>query len=231
VTHPILRQLESQDAEQRRQACQAAAGDPSAVLLVPALVAALGDSDRPVARAASQALAELGRSHPSVALALRDALRAESALLRVQAALTLARLEPPEPRSLPALIAALDSEQGDVRWSATRLLVEMGRGRGEVLPVLISLAREGAPRARQMALAGLRELAPYEPEVARVLLGASRDPNPGVRRAAVAALVALPEPPRGVLERLTALAAEDPDAASRQLAATALARLGAAGAG
>jgi HEAT repeat protein len=229
VTHPILRRLASPDAEQRAQACLEAAGDPSAVLLVPALAAALGDPDRAVARAASRVLAELGREHPSVALALRDALRGELPRQRIQAALTLARLEPPEPRSLPALVSALDVEDGDLRWAATRLLVEMGRGRGEVLPVLMSLAREGSQRARQMAFAGLRELAPDEPEVARTLLAATRDPDAGVRRSAVAALAALQEPPRGVLDRLTALASEDPDAASRQLAAAALARLGAAG--
>ena len=120
-----------------------------------------------------------------MALALRDALRSELPRQRIQAALTLARLEPPEPRSLPALVAALDAEDGDVRWSATRLLVEMGRGRGEVLPVLLGLAREGSPRARRMALAGLRELAPDEPEVARTLLAATRDPDAGVRRSAV----------------------------------------------
>jgi HEAT repeat protein len=229
VTHPILRRLASPDAEQRRQACLEAAGDPSAVLLVPGLAGALGDPDRAVARAASRALAELGREHPSVALALRDALRGELPRQRIQAALTLARLEPPEPRSLPALVAALDAEDGDLRWAATRLLVEMGRGRGEVLPVLLGLAREGSPRARRMALAGLRELAPDDPEVARALLAATRDPDAGVRRSAVAALAALQEPPRGVLDRLSALAAEDPDAASRQLAAAALARLAAAG--
>ena len=103
---------------------------------------------------------------------------------RIQAAFTLARLEPPEPRSLPALVAALDSEEGDVRWTATRILVEMGRGHGEVLPVLMSLARDGSPRARRMALAGLRELAPGEPEIARTLLAATRDADLGVRRAA-----------------------------------------------
>jgi len=225
VTHPLLRGLASDDAEQRRRACLEAENDPSAVLLVPALAAALGDPVKPVARAASQVLAALGRYHSSVVEALREALRAEQPRLRVQAAFTLARLEPPEPRSLPALVAALEFEDGDVRWTATRILVEMGRGHGEVLPVLMSLARDGSPRARQMALAGLRELAPAEPEIARRLLAATRDPDLGVRRAAFTALAGLEEPPASALERLAQAVTSDPDAASRRLAETALAAL------
>jgi HEAT repeat protein len=228
VTHPLLRRLASADAEERRQACLEAAEDPSAVLLVPALAAALGDPDRAVARAASRALAGLGRQHRVVTEALRDALRADPPRGRIQAAFTLARLEPPEPRSLPALVAALESGEGDVRWTATRILVEMGRGHGEVLPLLIGLARDGSPRARRMALTGLRELAPGEPEVARLLLAATRDADLRVRRAAIAALAGLDEPPPAVIDRLTALESGDPDEASRRLAAGALARLAAA---
>jgi HEAT repeat protein len=198
------------------------------VLLVPALSAALGDPEKAVARAASQTLAGLGRRHAAVGESLREALRAELPRLRIQAALTLARLEPPEPRSLPALVAALDSEDGGIRWSAARILVEMGRGHGEVLQVLLSLAREGSPRARQVALAGLRELAPGEPEVARALLAATRDADLRVRRAAVTALAGLVEPPRAVFDRLNALVSGDPDQASRRLAEVALARLSAA---
>jgi uncharacterized Zn finger protein len=73
-----------------------------------------------------------------------------------------------------------------------------------------------------MALAGLRELAPDEPEVARTLLAASRDADLGVRRAALTALAALAEPPPAVYERLAETAAGDLDAASRELARSAL---------
>ena len=105
LTHPLLRRLASADAEQRRQACLEAADDPAAVLLVPALAAALGDPAKAVARAASRRAGRAGPAPPRGAEALREALRAEPPRLRIQAALTLARLEPPEPRSLPALVA------------------------------------------------------------------------------------------------------------------------------
>ncbi len=222
MTHPILGRLASGDADERLRACLEAEDDPSAVLLVPALAAALGDDSQAVARAASQTLAALGRRHGDVRDALRDALRAPDPQRRIRAAFTLARLEPPEPRSLPALVAALDAEDGDVRWTATRILVEMGRAHGEVLRVLLNLAGEGSPRVRRMALAGLRELAPDEPAVARTLLAASRDSDLGVRRAALTALPALEAPPAAVRERLVETAASDPDAATRRLAEVAL---------
>jgi HEAT repeat protein len=222
VTHPILRRLASDDAEERRRACSEAEADPSAVLLVPALSLALADASDAVARAASQSLAGLGRQHAVVRDALREALRGEDVRQRIRAAFTLARLEPPEPRALPALVAALESEDGDVRWTATRILVEMGRLHGEVLRVLLNLAGDGPARVRRMALCGLRELAPGEPEVARTLLAASRDADLGVRRAALTALAALEEPPAAVRERLVETAAGDPDAASRRLAEVAL---------
>jgi len=231
VTHPILSRLASPDAEARRRACLEAEDDPSAVLLVPALVAALGDASSAVARAASQALAALGRRHAAVSEALHEALRAEDPRRRIRAAFTLARLEPPEPRSLPALVAALDSDDGDVRWTATRILVEMGRLHGEVLRVLMHLASDDSPRVRRMALCGLRELAPGEPEVARTLLVALRDADLGVRRAALTALAALEEPPPAVRERLVETASSDPDAASRRLAEVALGMLGVARSG
>jgi HEAT repeat protein len=228
VSHPILSRLASTSAEERRRACLEVAGDPCAVLLVPALAEALGDASNAVARAASRSLAALGRQHAAVGEALRESLRAQEPRRRIQAAFTLARLEPPEPRSLPALVAALDSEAGDVRWMATRILVEMGRLHGEVLRVLMNLAADGSPRVRRMALCALRELAPGEPEVARTLLAASRDADLGVRRAALTALAALEEPPPAVRERLVETAASDPDAASRRLAEVALDLLGSA---
>jgi HEAT repeat protein len=225
--HPLLRRLASSDAEKRRRACAEAAADPSAVLLVPALAAALADTSDAVARAASQSLAALGRQHAAVREALRDALRGEHPRGRIRAAFTLARLEPPEPRALPALVAALASEDGNVRWTATRILVEMGRLHGDVLRVLLNLAAEAPERVRRMALAGLRELAPDEPEVARTLLAASRDADLGVRRAALTALAALDAPPGAVYERLAETAECDADAASRELARSALQTLAA----
>jgi HEAT repeat protein len=233
VTHPLVARLASPEPDERRAACAAAALDPAATLLAPALGRALGDPSRAVARAASDALVAIARRAGGVEEVLRAALHAEAPAARFGAAFTLARLEPPAPRLLPALVEALESPDGDVRWAAAQIVVEAGRVHGEVLPLLLGLVRGGArPLLRRMAAHALRTLAPGRPEAAGALLDATRDADLAVRRAALTALAALEAPPPAVAARLLEVLRGDPDPASRRLAALALGGLGAgAGAG
>jgi hypothetical protein len=229
VSHPLLARLRDPDPDARRAACREAPDDPSAVLLVDALCAALADPQKPVARAASEALARIGARHGGVQAALSAALRGGEPRARLYAALAIARLEPPPIKLLPALIDALALADGDLRFAAARLLVDLGRLQPEVLALLLSLvaARE-RPEVRRMAAFALRELAPDREETARALLEASRDGDPALRRAALASLAALWEPGAAVLARLCEALDGDPDAAARALAAAALGELGAA---
>jgi len=234
VSHPLLERLASGDAGERAGACRAIATDPAGALLAEPLVAALGDPERAVAKAAGDALVALARRSDGVIPLLRAALRraspsagapAATAALRVHAALALARLEPPEPGLLPALVDGLGARDGDVRWSAARVLVDMGRlhpGRVGVLIGLVHGAEDAA--ARRMAAFALRELAPDHPETARALLEATGDDDRHVRRAAVTALAGLLDPPPEVGARLAALRA-DPDPTLARLAALALERM------
>jgi HEAT repeat protein len=225
LSHPVLARLASADPRERAAACRDAAQDPAAVVLVDALAAALGDPEVEVARAASDALARLGRDH-DVTRALREALHSERSGRRWHAARTLARLEPPAPKLLPAAVEALGSSDSGVRWEAARLLVDTGRLHGEVLPLLLGLARGGEDRLRRaMALHALRELAPDDPRSAAALLAACADPERSVRRAALTAVAGLLAPPPEVATRLAELAASDPDAACRRLAGAALEKL------
>ena len=228
MTHPILEGLGSNDPERRRRACLDSAADPAAALLTDALAEALGDPCKPVARAASDALVEIGRRLGGVESCLRRALHDDDPVRRWGAAFTTARVEPPSPKLLPALVEALGSADGDVRWAAARLLVETGRLHPEVLPLLVGLVR-GGERAvvRRMATFALRELAPDRPEAAAVLLEATTDEDLHVRRAAFTAMASLLDPAPPVLARLDAALAGDPDAASRRLAALALGELAA----
>lgn len=229
MTHPIVERLEHSDPEVRRAACFAAAEDPAATLLSEALSDTLGDPCKAVARAASDALVAIGRGQGGVEPALRRALHSDDPGRRWGAAFTAARLQPPGPRLLPALVEALSSGDGDVRWAAARLIVETGRLHPEVLPLLIGLVR-GSEQAvvRRMAGYALRELAPDRPESAAVLLEATHDPDLHVRRAAFTAMASLVNPRPEVAGRLLEALREDPDAASRRLAALALGEIGAA---
>jgi HEAT repeat protein len=225
VTHPIVAALRSAAAGERLAACAAAADDPSAVLLVDPLVAALGDRDARVVRAATRALERIGREHESVLVALRPALRSENPHQRLEAAWTWARLEPPPIKLLPAIVSALGDLEGDARWRAARLLVELARMHGEVAPVVRTLVASDQPaRVRRIGLAALRELEP-ESELTRAAhLAASRDGDVGLARLALLGLSGLPMPTNEIWQRFAEVAASHADPACRQIAARALER-------
>ncbi|HEY8493249.1 MAG TPA: HEAT repeat domain-containing protein [Myxococcota bacterium] len=238
MSHPLLARLASDAPAERAAACRAIADDPAGALLAEALVAALGDGERAVARAALDALVALARRSEGIAPLLRAALRAAppargraadpaARTRRVHAALALARLEPPDPGLLPALVEGLGAPAGDLRWSAARVLVDLGRLHPEVVGVLVGLV-QGAddPAARRMAAFALRELAPDHPATARALLEATGDDDRHVRRAAVTALAGLLDPPPEVRARLAVLR-DDSDRALARLAALACERLAA----
>lgn len=230
MTQPIpalLERLASADPEERRRACLAAVENPSAIFLAEALAKALGDPEKAVSRAASEALVAIATRSGGVEVALREALHSDLPSRRWAAAFTLARIEPPGPGLLPPLVEALGSADGDVRWAATRLLVDTGRLHGEVLPLLVAMVRSGErPVQRRMATFALRELAPDRSETAEALLEATRDTDLQVRRAAFTALASLISPPPGVVGRLLEALREDGDIASRRLAALSLGEIG-----
>jgi HEAT repeat protein len=226
VSHPILERLGHPDPAVRRAACRDAAGDPAATLLADALVRALGDPERAVARAASDALASVARRDRAVLALVRRSLDDARIGRRFAAVETLARVEPPAAKWIPILVEALASPEGEVRWSAARLLVAAGRSQGEVLPLLLGLVRsDERPGVRRMAGFALRELAPELPAAAEALLAASRDRAVDVRRAAFTALAALVDPPPAVAARLADALGSDPDPIARRLAALALGEL------
>ncbi len=225
MSHPLLERLASGDPSERARACREAADDPSAVLFSESLAAALGDPVTSVADAAADALTQLAEHH-DVKPALITVLHGGDPRARLEAALTLAKLEPPSLRLLPALAEGLALPDGNRRWRAARMLVSCGRLHGEVLPLLLGLAR-GDERAlvRRMAHHALRELAPDDPEVAQALLEGTRDSDVPARRAAYAALAALLDPPGQIVEALIRALASEPDPASRRIVTVALAQL------
>jgi HEAT repeat protein len=223
MSHPLVEQLRSPDPALRRDACRAAAADPAAVLLVEVLVPVLGDPVRAVWCAASDALVAIARRDPGVWPSLRSALASPDARTRRIAALAGARIAPRELRLLPPLVEALGCDDGTARWSAARALVELGQTQGEVHPLVLHLAQtDPNPVARRMAAFCLRDLAPDDPRTAAALLAASRDGDLRVHRAALSALAALLAPPPEVEARLREVLEQDPDRASRRIAAAVL---------
>jgi HEAT repeat protein len=223
---PLLDDLHSRDPRQRAAACRRAASDSGGALLAEKLVEALGDSERVVVRAASEALVSLERDGARLEPLLKRALRG-AAPLRMGAALVLARLGTRDIALLPPLIEALASPARDVRWSAARAVVGLGQVHQEVLPVLLGLlAQDERASVRRMAALALGELAPAQPHSILALLGATQDADPGVRGAAVSALGGLPEPPGEVAARLCEVVASDQDLSVRRLGCAALAQVG-----
>jgi HEAT repeat protein len=226
VTHPVVAALRGGDVEARRDACDAAPGDPEAVRVVEALVGALADDSPAVVHAAVRARERIGRQHAAVVPALDSALRHDDARVRLEAAWTWARLEPPPVKLLPVVIGGLEHAVGDARWRAARLLVELGRLHGEVVPVVESLAGPGhPPRVRRIALGALRELAPGSDATLRAHLEASRDTDVGLERLALTGLAGLGPAPE-TWKRLAEVIAEHPDGGCRRVAVTAVATLG-----
>jgi len=223
----LLAGLASPDPDERRRACLSAPENPSAILLADALGEALGDPEKAVARAASDALVEIATRIGGIESAIRAALRSELPSRRWTAALTAARIRPPGPWLLPPLVEALGSPDGDLRWAAARAIVETGRLHGEVLPLLLAMVRSGEPAVRRrMAIYALRELAPDRIEAAEALLDATRDSDLQVRRAAFTAMAALTVRLPGLEKRLLEAIREDDDAAGRRLAALAMGEIG-----
>jgi len=232
VSQPIpalLAGIASADPEERRRACLAAVENPSALSLADALGEALGDPEKAVARAASDALVEIAARTGGVDNAIRQSLRSELPSRRWGAAFTAARIEPPGPRLLPPLVEALGSADGDLRWAAARVIVDIGRLHGEVLPLLLAMVRSGEQAIqRRMATFALRELAPDSAEAAEALVEATRDADLQVRRAAFMAMAALTSPPSGAVTRLLQAIRDDDDPASRRLAILSLGEIGSA---
>ena len=120
-------------------ACRDAAHDPSAVLFSDALAGALADPVRAVASAAAGALTQLAEQH-DVKPALLRALHAGESRGRLEAALTLAKLEPPSLRLLPALAEGLALQHIRPLQPIVGDPDDLGSGRHGVWPDLVSLA-------------------------------------------------------------------------------------------
>src|SRR5579871_6679404 len=112
--HVWLEEIKHNDPKVREKAAKAMGEmGPQAEAAVPALLAALEDSEPPVRSAAIQALGAIGR--PAVA-PLIDLLKHKEIPVRGNAALALGRIGPRAKAAVPALIMALPDESNAFRF-------------------------------------------------------------------------------------------------------------------
>jgi HEAT repeat protein len=118
-------------------------GDEGDATAVPALVAALRDSDQFMRGYAADALASIGPvakdAVPALLAALNDPRDEEHLHARYKAALALAQIGPDAKVALPALVKALGDEERSVRYAAASVLCGMRADAAEAAPALIKL--------------------------------------------------------------------------------------------
>ena len=140
-------------------------GTPAA-RVVPALISTLADPDENIRVMGSVALQNLGE--PAVPY-LIDALRAESAEIRLNAAYALGEIGRPLDTILPALISTLTDPEWNVRRLVVRALVTIGT---PALGALIQALNSEDPDLRRMAERALSDIG--TPEARRAIADAKR---------------------------------------------------------
>lgn len=205
-----LQQLKSKEASTRLKAVEKLAEDVDAKV-AEALVAALGDPDELVRKAAAKAL---GETHDeSLLRPICDALRDRTPHIREAAADALRQLH--SPNAIPALAPLLADANYAVRWQTARALEALGwtptnkseaahfavsRGRieeaashgAEAVEALALVFQSGAYHQRRAAVAALCQIP--DARVVKALMLALKDTDDQVRSAAVDALCRMGEP-------------------------------------
>jgi HEAT repeat protein/beta-lactamase regulating signal transducer with metallopeptidase domain len=183
---------------------------------VPALIAALKDTDVKVRRAAASSLGNL--EDPRSVPALIEALRDTDAEVRACAAEALGNME--DPRAIPGLTAAIKDSSPEVRRRAISAISNMEGGNKPVDAFIAALSDSNA-EVRETAVEALSEV--QDKRAVRPLIKLLSDPSADVRHQTAHALGNLEDP--AAAEPLAA-ALRDSDADVRSAAAQSLSQLG-----
>ncbi len=183
---------------------------------VPALIAALKDTDVEVRRAAASSLGNL--QDPRSVPALIDALRDSDSEVRANCADALGNME--DPRAIPGLTAAIKDSSPEVRRRAISAISNMEGGNKPVDAFIAALSDSNA-EVREAAVEAIGES--QDKRAVRPLIKLLSDPSADVRHQTAHALGNLQDPTAA--EPLAA-ALRDSDADVRGAAAQSLAELG-----
>lgn len=183
---PLQRVIESPSVEAwTRGACAEALGKIGAAdpKIISSLLTLLGDSDRVVARGASDGLGHAGSpALPGLIQVLKEGV----AGAQTHAAWAVAKLGPPAKDAVPALILLLRSQNEESLWAATSALGSIGSSARDAVPPLRELATTGKGESKGRALQALGRIAPSE--AVPVLVKALQDPDPDARYVAAQTL-------------------------------------------
>ena len=182
---------------------------------VPALIAALKDSDVEVRRAAASSLGNL--EDPRAVPGLIEALRDTDAEVRAEVADALCNLE--DPRAVPGLTAALKDSSPAVRKRAINALSNMDKNKP--VDAFIAALSDSDAEVREAAVDAVSETG--DKRAVRPLIKLLSDPSADVRHQAAHALGELQDP--AAADALS-VALRDSDADVRGAAAQSLSEMG-----
>lgn len=193
---------------------------------VTALIADLERSEKPIVRAAVDALISLAESSAEAQSALHRKMGNPQVKNSWALAYVLAHLPQPPRDVIQRLLDTLDHREADIRWAIGLLLVRLARTDASITQELLRRCTAGNPLQRRMAIYCVRDLNLQDAASEQVLFVALRDPDPTVRMAAAAGLKRRNLDLRGK-DALLAVFLEDPDNRVRSVAAVTLAQIGA----
>jgi len=193
---------------------------------IAALIADLDRHDKPIIRAAVDALIPLATE----SFELREIL--DSRLVETghknywPVAYILGHLRQPSGACITKLLDTLDHREPDIRWAMALLLLRIAKDESAVVNLLIELCATGTANQKRMALYCVRDLALSDSVSLAALLMALRDADPTVRVAATICLKLRPDLDESGKKLLLEVYANDADPKVRHAVAITLANLG-----
>lgn len=154
---------------------------------VPALLAALSDSDARIRHAAAVALTYADPTQSGGVHALARGLDSEDWYTRWEACLALKRIGPPARAAVPRLREALCDPESGIGREAALALVRIAPGDVEVADALLRVVQDDRPADRSAVIYALRKINVPVPKKAKAPPGPSRTRVESDRRAALAA--------------------------------------------
>jgi HEAT repeat protein len=193
---------------------------------ITALIADLERNEKPIIRAAVNALVSLAQASAELREALHRRMNEPQVKNPWAIAYVLARMPQPSRDVTQRLLQDLGHPDPDIRWAIGLLLVQLANRDEEITRRLLRLGAAGSALQRRMAIYCLRDLNLQDAAGTEILFLALRDPDPLVRIAAAAGLRRKTSVDSREKDTLLAVFLEDPDIRVRSVAAVTLAQMG-----